>query len=112
MTSQVPSALGAPVGDLPDRMLMTALGAWMPEAVRGLSFREGALRPLPRLPMLSLCAWCQRCRNASEQWVACPAWLQRMAGTRVTHGCCPECKDRVLAEFLEGLQREDLGPVG
>jgi len=64
---------------------------------------DQARRWLSRIetPVIVLCAYCARMRNASGEWhravldgrqipVATP-------GALVSHGCCPDCLDRELA---------------
>lgn len=48
--------------------------------------------------LLSICSYCRTIRNDQNQWVSIEKFLATRTGTSFSHGICPTCKDRVLAE--------------
>jgi len=50
---------------------------------------------------LPICAGCRRVRDdagvepGDGRWMALEEYLARKAGVRVSHGCCPECAERL-----------------
>jgi phosphoserine phosphatase RsbU/P len=48
--------------------------------------------------LLSMCAYCRGIRNDENQWVPVEKFLASRTKTTVSHGVCPRCKDRLLAE--------------
>jgi len=57
---------------------------------------------LARVKILSglvpLCAWCRRVRNGKEYWEKVESYLEAHSEAHVTHGMCPECMARELAD--------------
>lgn len=49
--------------------------------------------------LLPVCAWCHRLRDDQGYWSRVDAFLERHTKAEVTHGICPECLSRELAEF-------------
>jgi hypothetical protein len=44
--------------------------------------------------MLPMCAWCRRVKDPEGRWLRIEEVLDREAGTRVSHGMCPDCGAR------------------
>lgn len=59
------------------------------EAVRELKVLSG---------LLPICAWCKKVRDDHGYWSQIEAYLAARTDTQVTHGICPECNDKLLAE--------------
>ena len=53
------------------------------------------------LPVVVVCAYCDRMRDASGEWEAAALGGRQLLigtpGVLVSHGCCPDCLDRELA---------------
>lgn len=49
--------------------------------------------------LLPVCAWCHRVRDDSGYWERVEAFLERNTRRSITHGVCPDCRDRELAEL-------------
>lgn len=49
--------------------------------------------------LLAMCASCRRVRDDDATWVALDTYVEKHLGGRVTHGLCPECEKRYLAEL-------------
>ncbi len=49
--------------------------------------------------LLPICAWCHRVRDDSGYWERVEAFLERNTRRSITHGVCPDCSDRALAEI-------------
>ena len=60
---------------------------------------EAALARVQRLEgLLPICAWCRRVRDGAEYWRSVEGYLEERTGAKITHGICPECSAKVLAE--------------
>ena len=46
--------------------------------------------------MLPVCAWCHKVRDDSGYWERVEAFIERKTKAMITHGVCPECKEREL----------------
>jgi hypothetical protein len=49
--------------------------------------------------LLSVCAWCRRVRDDDEEWVTAEAFMRRHTSRDLTHGMCPDCARRTIAEL-------------
>jgi hypothetical protein len=45
-----------------------------------------------------MCAWCRKVRDDQGYWDQVEGYLQREAGTMVSHGICPECEKRMMSQ--------------
>ncbi len=50
--------------------------------------------------LLPVCSWCGRIRNDEGEYERMESYIQRSVGTEFTHGMCPSCLSRQLAEGL------------
>jgi ligand-binding sensor domain-containing protein len=48
--------------------------------------------------LLPICAWCKKIRDDGGYWSQIEAYLSARTDARFTHGICPECKKKMLAE--------------
>jgi ligand-binding sensor domain-containing protein len=55
--------------------------------------------------LLPICAWCKNIRDDSGYWSQIEAYLGARTDARFTHGMCPECRKKLLAD-------ENFGGVG
>lgn len=63
------------------------------------------IRDLQRL--LPICANCKKIRDEAGTWEFLETYLTRVSHMAVTHGICPECAERVRAEFNGGAHQTD-----
>jgi sigma-B regulation protein RsbU (phosphoserine phosphatase) len=64
---------------------------------------EEALGRLQRLQgLLPICSWCKKIRDDQNYWRQVEDYITRYAGVSFTHGICPDCLDRQLAEVVGG----------
>ena len=49
--------------------------------------------------LLPICAWCKRVRDDEHYWHAVEDYLARRTDSRLSHGICPECADKMRDEF-------------
>ncbi|MGE0858093.1 MAG: MHYT domain-containing protein [Gammaproteobacteria bacterium] len=76
-------------------------------AIRDLSAKKAAERRLAaaledvgRLrDLIPMCAWCKKVRTDAGFWSSVEEHLTRVTGHDITHGVCPECHARVLAQM-------------
>lgn len=66
------------------------------EERRRLESALGDVRTLS--DMLPMCAWCRKVRDDDGFWSQIEEYLDKQTGTRVSHGLCPECSERLQAE--------------
>ncbi|HEY0989199.1 MAG TPA: two-component regulator propeller domain-containing protein [Kofleriaceae bacterium] len=63
------------------------------EAVRELKVLSG---------LLPICAWCKKIRDDGGYWSKIEAYLSERTEAQFTHGICPECNEKMLAEEGNG----------
>jgi hypothetical protein len=59
------------------------------EAIRELKVLSG---------LLPICAWCKKVRDDGGYWSKIEAYLSARTDAQFTHGICPECNDKMLAD--------------
>lgn len=52
--------------------------------------------------MLAVCAWCRRIRDEDEGWVVMERYMTRHQVASLTHGICPDCEAKTMAELERG----------
>jgi len=68
---------------------------------------EAAREHIARLHgLLPICAWCHRIRDEDEQWQPLEKYLQAHAEIDFTHGLCPECLKKEMANIRGQSRRE------
>ena len=58
--------------------------------------------------VLPTCIYCERVKGDKAQWESALELLKR-SSVFLSHGCCPDCMPRMLADF--GLKPEDVPPA-
>ena len=48
---------------------------------------------------LPICSYCKRIRNDSNYWEQIESYISHHSNTLFSHGICPECSTRVMAEY-------------
>jgi sigma-B regulation protein RsbU (phosphoserine phosphatase) len=48
--------------------------------------------------LLPICAYCKKIRDEGDSWVRVESYIEQRTDAAFSHGICPECKQRVLAE--------------
>jgi hypothetical protein len=46
--------------------------------------------------LLPICAWCKKVRNDSGYWYQIEKYITAHSNTKITHGICPDCQDKML----------------
>ncbi len=49
--------------------------------------------------LLPVCSWCKKMRDEKSNWQPLEQYLAQRTEARVTHGICPECASKVLADI-------------
>ena len=62
--------------------------------------------------MLPICAWCKKIRDDHGYWSKIEAYLSARTDAQFTHGICPECTKRMLADESFGRTSNIQGPSG
>jgi len=48
--------------------------------------------------LLPICAWCKKLRDDEGYWKSVEEYISAHTGAEFTHGMCPDCYDKVLAQ--------------
>lgn len=49
--------------------------------------------------LLPICSYCKKIRDEAGSWEKLETYIADHTGTNFTHGCCPDCRAREMAEF-------------
>ena len=61
---------------------------------------ERALAQVHQLEgLLPICSYCRKIRNEGQYWENVETYISERSGARFTHGICPSCYDRVVADL-------------
>jgi len=67
---------------------------------RNVTERQLAEQELDRLrSLLPVCAWCKKVRTEDGEWHPLEAYLESTSRSRITHGMCPECEQKVFGKM-------------
>ncbi len=67
------------------------------ERVRELQYAMAQVHQLQEL--LPICCYCKKIRDDSSYWQQVDAYLSARTGIQFSHGVCPECYEKVIAEL-------------
>jgi hypothetical protein len=56
--------------------------------------------------MLPICAWCKKIRDEPGYWRGVEEFIHDLVDVRFTHGVCPQCTAKQMAEFGAQLAAE------
>lgn len=59
--------------------------------------RDKVFRDLSRI--FSICAYCKKVRNASDEWVDVENYIKETTGEDASHSICPECYEKVSKQI-------------
>ncbi len=48
--------------------------------------------------LIPICAYCRKIQNDANYWQAVESYISEQTGSNFTHGMCPECSEKFLAE--------------
>jgi hypothetical protein len=54
--------------------------------------------------ILPLCSYCRKIRDDEDYWHTVESYVSKHTSTKFSHGICPECYTRVMAE-MDGEER-------
>jgi len=59
---------------------------------------------------LPICTYCKKVRNDEAYWQGIETYFRERAGTRFSHGCCPDCYEKVVKPQLRafGVPESDM----
>ena len=49
--------------------------------------------------LIPICVYCRKIRNADDDWERVEVYIQKETGSRFSHGACPECCEKEMADF-------------
>ena len=87
-----------------NRTLFSALEAKNAELEELVRARTLELKNLQN--MLPICSYCRKIRDDKNAWHELEAYLQHHSDILFTHGICPHCYDKVMAEQMGLFQGE------
>jgi hypothetical protein len=67
--------------------------------IHDLALRRAATELDMLRSMLAVCAWCRRIRDDEEGWIVMERYMTRHKVASLTHGICPECEVKAMAEI-------------
>lgn len=84
--------------------------AWLRKAIRMLRLTNAelsaALAEVKELKgLVPVCAWCKRIRDDQGYWDSMEAYISSHTKATFSHGICPECKARMMADVPEQTQK-------
>ena len=51
--------------------------------------------------LFPICAWCKRVRDDKGYWNQIEDYLALQKGAKISHGICPECREKAQVEFKQ-----------
>jgi DNA-binding NtrC family response regulator len=61
---------------------------------------EKSLKEIKTLQgLIPICAWCKKIRDDQGFWKSVEAYIEEHTAAEFTHGMCPECGEKAIAEF-------------
>jgi len=51
--------------------------------------------------LIPICAYCRKIRNDGNYWQMVETYINEQTGSNFTHGICPTCSERLLAQISE-----------
>jgi DNA-binding response OmpR family regulator len=76
---------------------VVALQREVADRVRELQDALGQIHQLQGL--LPICSYCKKIRDDGNYWQQLEGYLSRNTGVRFSHGVCPECYEKVVAQL-------------
>ncbi|HXY35581.1 MAG TPA: response regulator [Planctomycetaceae bacterium] len=76
---------------------MVALQAQLAERIRELQYAMARIHELQEL--IPICSYCKKVRDDGNYWQQVESYLAARAGVHFSHGVCPECYAKVVAEL-------------
>jgi len=55
--------------------------------------------------LLPICGWCKKIRDDSGYWNSVEGYLKQRAAVEFTHGICPECSAKMMADMDRALNQ-------
>lgn len=52
---------------------------------------------------LPICTYCKKVRSDEAYWTSVESYFRERAGTRFSHGCCPDCYEKVVKPQLRAF---------
>jgi methyl-accepting chemotaxis protein len=75
---------------------LNMLGEELSHSLAALQSATQEVESLSKL--LPLCAWCRKVDLGDQGWTSVEAYFRSQTGREVTHGICPECRNREFSE--------------
>lgn len=60
--------------------------------------------------LLPVCGWCKKIRDDSGYWNSVEGYLKKSSGMDITHGICPECSAKMMADVDKFAGASEDGP--
>jgi DNA-binding response OmpR family regulator len=76
---------------------MVGLQHDLAERIRELQFAMSKIHELQEL--IPICSYCKKIRDDGNYWQQVESYLAARAGVHFSHGVCPECYEKVVAEL-------------
>jgi DNA-binding response OmpR family regulator len=76
---------------------MVSLQHELAERIRELQYAMSKIHELQEL--IPICSYCKKIRDDGNYWQQVESYLSTRAGVHFSHGVCPECYEKVVAEL-------------
>jgi sigma-B regulation protein RsbU (phosphoserine phosphatase) len=80
---------------------MVSLQQDLAQRVRELQYAMSKIHELQEL--IPICSYCKKVRDDGNYWQQVESYLATRAGVHFSHGVCPECYARVVAELEKSI---------
>jgi DNA-binding response OmpR family regulator len=57
--------------------------------------------------LIPMCAYCRKVRDEDDYWQQVETYIAKETGSRFSHGACPDCCEKELANFEAELATEE-----
>ena len=61
--------------------------------------------------LIPMCVYCRKVRDEEDYWEQVETYIQKETGSRFSHGACPDCCEKEMAEFAATLAAETTPPT-
>lgn len=81
---------------------MVEVQAQLAGRVRELEEARGEVHQLQDI--LPICSYCRKVRDGRDYWQQVESYFAKHSNLRFSHGCCPECEEKVLKPMIDAMR--------
>jgi response regulator RpfG family c-di-GMP phosphodiesterase len=61
--------------------------------------------------LIPMCVYCRKVRDEDDYWDQVESYIQKETGSRFSHGACPDCCEKEMADFAASLGADVAEPT-